>query len=84
MNFTPAERETDEGHLKFLRIEVNSLKKAEQKGIEKGLEKGIAKGMKHGIEQEKINTAKNMFATNLAIALISELTGLSVDEIQAL
>ena len=43
MNFTPEEREAYEGHLKWLRIEANTLKKAEQKGMEKGIEKGIEK-----------------------------------------
>jgi predicted transposase/invertase (TIGR01784 family) len=75
MNFTPEEREAYEGHLKWLRIEANTLKKAEQKGMEKGIEKGIEKGM----EKEKINTAKNMLEKNLTLELISEVTGLPIE-----
>jgi len=36
MNFTPEEREAYDDHLKWLRIESNSLKKAEEKGREEG------------------------------------------------
>lgn len=35
MNFTDDEREAYEDHLKWLRIESNSLKKAEEKGAAK-------------------------------------------------
>ena len=84
MNFTPEEREAYEGHLKFLRGEANSIKKAEQKEMEKGMKKGIEKGMKKGMEKEKINTAKNMLEKNLTLELISEITGLSVEQIKSL
>ena len=68
MNFTPAEREAYEDHLKFLRIEANSLKKAEQKGMEK----------------RTLDIAKNMLAKNSDIDFISDITGLSVDQIKSL
>ncbi len=68
MNFTPAEREAYEGHLKFLRIEANSLNKAEQKGMEK----------------RTLEIAKNMLAKNSDLDFISEITGLSVDQIKSL
>ena len=68
MNFTPAEREAYEDHLKFLRIEANSLKKAEQKGMEK----------------RTLDIAKNMLAKNSDIDFISDIIGLSVDQIKSL
>ena len=76
MNFSDEEREAYEDHLKWLRIESNSLKKAEEKGIAKGIEKGIEKGV------EKV--ARSMLKENLAIDQISKLTGLSFEEIAAL
>jgi len=53
-----------------------------ERGIEKGIEKGIKKGIEKGIEKEKINTARNMLDKNLDINLISEVTGLSIEQIQ--
>ncbi|MBQ4263749.1 MAG: hypothetical protein IJB83_05895, partial [Bacilli bacterium] len=41
-------------------------------------------GFKEGIEQSKMEIAKNMLTKNMEISLISELTGLSLDEIENL
>ncbi|MCB1084567.1 MAG: Rpn family recombination-promoting nuclease/putative transposase, partial [Chlamydiia bacterium] len=76
MNFSEEEREAYESHLKWLRIESNTLKKAEDRGVEKGIEKGI--------EQEKRKIALAMFKENLPLEKISKLTGLSVEEIKGL
>ncbi|WP_194848285.1 Rpn family recombination-promoting nuclease/putative transposase [Candidatus Neptunochlamydia vexilliferae] len=51
MNFNSEEREAYENHLKWLRIETNTLKKAEEKGVKKGIQQGIKQGLKQGIEQ---------------------------------
>jgi predicted transposase/invertase (TIGR01784 family) len=40
MNFTKKEREAYEDHLKWLRVEYNTLKKAEDKGFDKGKAEG--------------------------------------------
>ncbi len=56
------------------------LKKAEEDGIEKGIKKGI----KEGIENEKLQIVQNMLKKGLNIDLISEYTGLSIDEIESL
>jgi predicted transposase/invertase (TIGR01784 family) len=40
MNFNDEEKEAYDDHLKWLRIETNTLKNYEQKGIEKGIETG--------------------------------------------
>ena len=81
MNFSSTERDAYEDHLKWLRIEANTLKKAEAKGVEKGRAEGITigevKGKKLGIEQ----TAINMLKQNLDNSLISSVTGLSSDDI---
>ncbi len=44
MGFNDEEREAYENHLKWLKIESNTLKKSEQKDREEGIEKGIKKG----------------------------------------
>merc|ERR1712176_413165 len=69
MNFNPIERDAYEDHLKWLRIEANTLKKAEAKGVEKGIEQGIKQ------------IAINMLNQNLDNSLISSATGLSTDDI---
>lgn len=55
MNFSLQEREAYEAHLKWLRVECSTLKKAEKKGEQRGLKKGIKKGLvlgeKQGIEK---------------------------------
>ncbi|CAN0577811.1 unnamed protein product [Ectocarpus sp. 12 AP-2014] len=89
MNFTDDERSAYEDHLKWMRIEANTLKKTYQKGIEEGIEQGIEKGMEKGIEQgiekgieEGIEqTAIKMLKQKLDHKLISDVTGLSREQI---
>jgi len=80
MNFTAEEREAYEDHLKWLRIEANTLKKYEQKGREEGIQIGEARGK----AEEKIEIAKKMLSKNHSISDISDLTGLSPEEISKL
>ena len=77
MSFTSIEREAYEDHLKWLRIETNTLKKAEDRGVEKGLLKGIEKGEKN----KALEIAKLMLYKNKPIDEIMEFTGLSESEI---
>lgn len=72
MNFTEEEREAYEDHLKWLRIETNSLKKAEDKGREEGR------------EEEKNKIALKMLKRGRPIDEIVEDTGLSEEEILSL
>ena len=84
MNFSDEEREAYEDHLKWLRIEANSLKKAEEKGIEKGIEQGIEQGIEKGREQEKLNIACALLKQALSLEKISEVTGLSIQDLNSL
>jgi predicted transposase/invertase (TIGR01784 family) len=68
MNFTKEEREAYEDHLKWLRIEANSLKKAEGKGR----------------KEEKLEIARNMLNESLPIEKIAALTGLTEKEVKNL
>lgn len=76
MNFTMEEREEYESHLKWLRIETNTLKKAEDKGREEGREEG-----KRG---EKLEIARNLIKAGVDVDVVSSTTGLSKKEIQDL
>ncbi|WP_300755263.1 Rpn family recombination-promoting nuclease/putative transposase [uncultured Brachyspira sp.] len=49
-----------------------------------GKEEGIKEGKEEGIKEEKISLAKNMKNKNMDINLISELTGLGIEEIEKL
>jgi predicted transposase/invertase (TIGR01784 family) len=89
MNFNQAEREDYEDHLKWLRIQTNTIKKYQQdgreealkEGREEGLKEGIKKGVKEGIEigEEKkaISMAKEMLLNNEPMEKIIQYTGLA-------
>ena len=53
-----------------------------QEGIEQGMQKGRQEGIKLGEWENKIAIAKNMLKKDLNISLISEVTGLSVEQIE--
>ena len=55
-----------------------------KQGMEKGIEKGRQEGIEKGIKENQILTAKNMKNKNMDLNLISELTGLSIKEIENL
>ena len=80
MNFTPEEREAYEDHLKWLRIEANTIKNYEQRGEIRGREEGKAEGE----NKKAIEIAKKMLSKNHSISDISDLTGLSPEEISKL
>jgi predicted transposase/invertase (TIGR01784 family) len=72
MNFAPEEREAYEEHLKWLRVEVNTLKKYE------------AKGFAEGEHNKAITIAQKLLSQGMAIEMIARVTDLSVDEIKKL
>ena len=88
LNFSEEERELYEDHLKWLRIEANTLKKATEKalaegisiGKQEGISIGEARGEARGIEK----TAINMLNQKLDDKLISSVTGLNLEEIAKL
>ncbi len=80
MNFSDDEREAYEGHLKWLRIEANTLKKAEAEGRAEGREEGRAEGLEEG----KLAIARNLLSEGLSIELIAKTTGLTKEEIKKL
>ena len=88
MNFSPEEREFYEDHLKWLRIETNTLKKTrekslaegEAKGRKEGREEGIAIGETRGIEKVAIS----MLKLDLPLDSIIKATGLSKQQIDKL
>ena len=60
------------------------LEEERRLGIEEGFKKGIEEGIEKGIKENQILTAKNMKNKNIDITLISDITGLSINEIEEL
>ena len=60
------------------------IKEGMKKGKLEGIKKGKLEGLKEGRISEQISMAKSMKTKNLDINLISEITGLTIDEIKKL
>ena len=84
MNFNDEEKEAYDDHLKWLRIETNTLKNYEQKGIEQGIEQGIEKGREIGKAERNREIALKMLAKNKDDDEILELSELTSQELAAL
>ena len=62
----------------------NEKEEAFEDGVERGYKKGVEHGIKHGIEQKAIEDAKAMLKKNYNVNDISEITELSLDEVEKL
>ena len=60
------------------------LKEGIEQGISQGLQQGISQGISQGSQQKAIETAKILLLKNISVDIISECTGLPVDEIKEL
>jgi len=72
MNFSPEEREAYEDHLKWLRVEANTIKKPE------------SRARAEGAMNRNIEIARNLLAEKMEIKSIVRITGLSEEEIRKL
>ena len=55
-----------------------------EEGIKEGIKEGEIKGLKKGAKEEKIKIAKSLLLAQVAIKIISETTGLTLQEIEKL
>jgi predicted transposase/invertase (TIGR01784 family) len=83
MNFGPEEREEYEEHLKWLRIETNTLKKSREDGIQEGKKLAMQEGLEKGREQ-LMNAAKKMLQQGFSKKQVRQITGLSETDIKKL
>ena len=60
------------------------MKEGIEKGMKEGMEKGMEKGIEKGIGEERIRTARKMKAEGLGTDMITKITGLTPNEIDAL
>ncbi|MDR0616559.1 MAG: Rpn family recombination-promoting nuclease/putative transposase [Synergistaceae bacterium] len=79
--FTAERRGELKGELKGKQEGIlEGMRKGRQDGIQEGIQEGMRKGRHEGIQ----TTARSMLARDMPLALISEISGLSVEEIKAL
>ena len=62
--------------------EEEDKKKIQNSLLSEARENGINDGISKGVSQEKVNIAKNMLNKSISIEDISDITGLSVEEIE--
>jgi len=88
MNFNDEERDSYEGHLKWLRMESSALRKLEDRvrteGEARGEAKGRVEGEAKGKNEERIAIAKKMLVKGRDIEEIIEFTDLTKEEISKL
>ena len=84
MNFGDEERQAYEEHLKWLRIEANTLKKSFEEGKSIGEQIGLEKGEQIGAINEKKNLACRLLQQGMTVEAIRQLTDLPVDEVKLL
>ena len=76
----------------FLYGQTLMLKREREEGIQEGLERGIEKGIQEGIEkgiqegrrEEQIAIARSLKNAGIDIKIISDNTGLSIEEVSEL
>ena len=95
-NLSEEERARYEEEWKIYNDYFNTIESAKKQGLEEGMEKGMEKGRAEGIAEGEakgraegehkanIENAKKMKAMEFPIETITEITGLSPEEIEAL
>ena len=68
----------------FIHDQRNAIKRALNQGREEGMEKGLEKGREEGREEGIRQVAQQLKAAGMAIAQVSQITGLSIKGIDAL
>ncbi|MEE0996504.1 MAG: hypothetical protein U0L74_03900, partial [Paludibacteraceae bacterium] len=86
-NFTDEELARYEAGLKALEDRVDFKEMLEEgiaRGRAEGLAEGMEKGLAKGIRENQLNTARKMLKLGMIIEEISEITGLTKEEINNL
>lgn len=83
-NLTPAEMSTYQKELKRKRDIYSREKYLLEHGLEQGIKQGIEQGILKGKRKNAIETACKLLEKGMSIGEISEITGLSIKEIEAI
>ena len=81
MSLSQEERNNYEFRLKAIRDEVSAINYATQKGLEQGIQQGIEQERQQA-KAEKKGIAKKLLKKGLSIEEITEITGLTQEEIK--
>ena len=84
LNLTDEERMAYEDHLKWLRIEANTVEKYRKEGEQKGIRMGQEQGKLEGEKEKAISIAKAMILKGYSMEEITILTGLCKSDIQSI
>ena len=68
----------------ILKGRMEGLQEGIQKGIQEGIQEGKMEGLQEGMQKERLEMVLNMLKKNAEISFISDVTGLSPDEIKKL
>jgi predicted transposase YdaD len=60
---------------------VEGMEKGKAEGLAEGIEKGKAEGLAQGIKETQLSTARKMLKLGMTIEEITEITGLTKEEI---
>ena len=82
--FTPEELREYEDSLKAYRDIKNSIDSARREGLAEGLAEGRAEGRAEGLAEGKKDIARKMKSRGFSATDISEMTGLTEEEIRTL
>ena len=87
-SMTDAERYAYDEHINAVMIQNDVLGNARDEGmrlgLEQGIEQGIEQGLREGEQAKTIEIAKEMLNKNFDKKIISEITNLSISEIERL
>ena len=81
---TPEEQRRFDSRMKMRSDILTGLEVKFNEGMKKGIERGIEKGREEGSYDTKIETARNCLNLKMPIETITQITGLTQDEIEQL
>lgn len=84
LSMTKAEHEAYNRHLENIMVQNGVLDTARTEGRDEGIEIGIGIGIEKGIEKANIENARKMMALNVPIEVITQVTGLSSEQLISL
>ena len=70
-----------EDHVDFKELLEEGIARGREEGLAEGMEKGKAEGLAQGIRENQLSTALKMLRLGMSVEEISEITGLTKDEI---
>ena len=84
ISMSKSERQAYDRHINDIMIENDIMYTAHIEGLAEGRKEGRAEGIEQGIEQGKLYTARKLKAAGIAAQVISQCTGLTLEQIAEL